>query len=94
MGGAEVPAFDDAVWELYDGTKDWTQASDLAHEMPDKLHELQRLWLMEATKYNVLPLDDRTAERLNPDIAGRPQLVRGNSQVLLGGWAACRSPAC
>ena len=53
--------------------------------MPDKLHELQRLWLMEATKYNVLPLDDRTAERLNADIAGRPQLVRGNSQVLFGG---------
>jgi hypothetical protein len=40
---------------------------------------------MEAMKYNVLPLDDRTAERLNPDIAGRPQLVRGNSQMLFGG---------
>jgi arylsulfatase A-like enzyme len=85
MGAAEIPAFDDDVWELYDGTKDWTQARDLAKEMPDKLHELQRLWLMEATKYNVLPLDDRGAERLNPDIAGRPQLVRGNSQVLFGG---------
>jgi hypothetical protein len=41
--------------------------------------------LLEATKYNVLPLDDRTAERLNPDIAGRPQLVHGTSQVLFGG---------
>ena len=85
MGNADVPAFDDDVWELYDGTRDWTQSNDLAQQMPDKLHELQRLWLIEATKYNVLPLDDRTAERLNADIAGRPQLVRGTSQVLFGG---------
>ena len=53
--------------------------------MPEKLHELQRLWLIEAAKYNVIPLDDRLAERFNPDIAGRPQLVRGNRQMLFGG---------
>src|SRR6201986_1291124 len=47
--------------------------------------ELQRLWLIEATKYSVLPLDDRRVERLNPDLAGRPQLVRGKSQILFGG---------
>ena len=85
MGEAKLPAFDDDVWELYDGSKDWTQAHDLAKEMPEKLHQLQRLWLIEATKYNVLPLDDRTAERLNADIAGRPQLVRGTSQMLFAG---------
>ena len=78
-------AFDDDVWELYDGSKDWTQAHDLAKEMPEKLHELQRLWLIEATKYNVLPLDDRRVERLNADLAGRPQLVKGNSQLLFAG---------
>ncbi|MGF1470279.1 MAG: arylsulfatase [Rubrobacteraceae bacterium] len=85
MVGGTLPAFDDDVWELYDGTSDWTQAHDLAAEMPDKLHELQRLWLIEATKYNVLPLDDRMAERANPDIAGRPQLIHGNSQLLFAG---------
>jgi arylsulfatase A-like enzyme len=85
LGSADVPAFDDDVWELYDGSQDWTQSRDLSKEMPEKLHELQRLWLIEAARYNVLPLDDRTAERLNPDIAGRPQLVRGNTQVLFGG---------
>ncbi len=85
MGEAKLPAFDADVWELYDGSKDWSQAHDLAKEMPEKLHQLQRLWLIEATKYNVLPLDDRTAERLNADIAGRPQLVRGTSQMLFGG---------
>lgn len=82
---AKLPAFDDDVWELYDGGNDWTQAEDLAKKMPEKLHELQRLWLIEATKYNVLPLDDRRVERLNPDMAGRPQLVKGNSQLLFSG---------
>jgi arylsulfatase len=81
----KTPAFDDDVWELYDGSKDWTQAHDLAKEMPEKLRELQRLFLIEATKYNVLPLDDRRVERLNADLAGRLQLVKGNSQLLFSG---------
>ena len=83
--GEQVPAFDDDDWELYDTSTDWTQARDLSKEHPDKLHELQRLWLIEATKYNVLPLDDRVGERLNPDLAGRPTLIKGNSQLLFGG---------
>jgi arylsulfatase len=85
MGGQAMPAFDDDVWELYDGSKDWTQSKDLSKEMPEKLHELQRLWLIEAVKYNVLPLDDRQIERINSDLAGRPVLVKGNSQVLFAG---------
>ena len=79
-----MPAFDDDVWELY-GPDDWTQARDLAAEQPDKLRDLQRLFLIEATKYDVLPLDDRRFERFNPDLAGRPQLVKGDRQVLFGG---------
>jgi arylsulfatase len=79
------PAFDDDVWELYDTNKDWSQAHDLAKEMPGKLHELQRLWLIEATRNGVLPMDDRSAERVNSDLAGRPLLVRGTSQVLANG---------
>jgi arylsulfatase len=85
MGGEKMPAFDDDVWELYDGSKDWTQSSDLSKQMPEKLHELQRLWLIEAVKYNVLPLDDRQIERINSDLAGRPVLVKGNSQLLFAG---------
>jgi len=84
-GAAKLPAFDDDVWELYDTTKDWSQSKDLAKEMPEKLHELQRLWLIEAVKYNVLPLDDRFVERANPELAGRPQLVKGTRQLLFGG---------
>ena len=85
MMATGLPAFDDDVWELYDTNTDWTQAHDLAQAMPEKLHELQRLWLIEAVKYNVLPLDDRFVERFNPDMAGRPQLLMGNSQLLFGG---------
>ncbi|MBJ7338717.1 arylsulfatase [Mycolicibacterium sp.] len=79
---ADTPVpFAEDVWELY-GPDDWTQAHDLAAENPEKLAELQRLWLIEAVKYNVVPLDDRGFERINPDIAGRPQLIRGNTQLL------------
>jgi arylsulfatase A-like enzyme len=83
--GATKPEFDDDVWELYDGSTDWTQAHDLSKENPEKLHELQRLWLIEATRYNVLPLDDRGLERAVPEIAGRPTLIQGNSQLLFSG---------
>jgi arylsulfatase A-like enzyme len=85
MGGEKLPAFDDDVWELYDGTKDWTQANDLSKKMPEKLHELQRLWLIEAVKFNVLPLDDRQIERFVPEMAGRPTLIKGNRQLLFAG---------
>jgi len=80
-----LPAFDDDVWELYDTNKDWSQSKDLAKENPEKLRELQRLWLIEATKYSVLPLDDRRIERFNSDLAGRPQLIKGNRQILFSG---------
>jgi arylsulfatase A-like enzyme len=78
------PPFDEDVWELY-APEDWTQSHDLAKENPAKLAELQRLWLIEAVKYNVVPLDDRGFERINPEIAGRPQLVKGNKQLLFDG---------
>ena len=83
--GEETVEFDDDVWELYDTTKDWSQAHDLSNAMPEKLHELQRLWLIEATRYNVLPLDDDPATRLNSDLAGRPQLIKGDTQLLFAG---------
>ena len=80
----ELPALDDDVWELY-GPEDWTQAHDLAGKDPEKLAELQRLFLLEAAKYHVFPVDDRRVERFNADLAGRPQLIKGNSQLLFGG---------
>jgi arylsulfatase A-like enzyme len=81
---APMPEFDDDVWELY-APDDWTQAHDLAKEQPERLHHLQRLFLIEAARHNVLPLDDRRIERFNSDLAGRPALVHGDRQLLFGG---------
>jgi arylsulfatase len=81
----EVPPFDEDLWELYDGRTDWSQAHDLTKENPEMLRKLQRLWLIEAVKYNVVPMDDRGAERLNPELAGRPTLIHGNSQIFFAG---------
>jgi hypothetical protein len=89
-GGLNLPAYDNDKWELY-APEDWTQAHDLAEEMQSqpelahKLHALQRLFLIEAAKYNVLPLDDRRPERFNAELAGRPTLIRGKSQMLFSG---------
>ncbi|WCO66792.1 arylsulfatase [Iamia majanohamensis] len=85
MVGGDLAAFDDDVWELYDGSVDHSQARDLASEQPERLAHLQRLWLIEATKYGVLPMDDRTGERANPDLAGRPTLIQGTSQTFYPG---------
>jgi arylsulfatase len=81
----DLPALSDDVWELYDTNRDWSQCVDLADEMPDKLAELQALFLVEARKYGVLPLDDRRVERFDADLAGRPTLIRGNQQLLFSG---------
>src|SRR5690606_15073271 len=60
--GGKLPDFDADVWELYDGSTDYCQAHNLVGEHPEMLAKLQRLWLIEATKYNVLPMDDRSGE--------------------------------
>jgi hypothetical protein len=87
IGAIELPAFDDDNWELYNTNEDWSQAQDLSKENPEMLHELQRLWLIEAVKYNVLPIDDRTGERFNSELAGRPDLMAGRSSMRLDGYA-------
>jgi arylsulfatase A-like enzyme len=81
---AGMPPFDEDTWELY-GPDDYTQARDLAAADPGKLAELQRLWLIEAARHQVLPLDDRSVERFLASLAGRPELVTGTSQILFGG---------
>jgi arylsulfatase len=85
--GAYERTFDEDVWELYDTNTDWSQSKDLAKENPEKLAKMQRMFLIEATKYGVLPLDDRSFERFNADLAGRPQLIKGKSQMLFGGMS-------
>jgi arylsulfatase len=73
--------FVDDKWELYDLTTDWTEAKDVAAEHPQKLRELQDVFLAEATRHNVLPLDDRITERCNPAIAGRADPLRERTSM-------------
>jgi arylsulfatase len=67
---AVLPALEDDVWELYDGAVDPSQAHDLAAEQPERLAELQALFLAEAGRHGVLPIDDRRVERLDPAVDG------------------------
>ncbi|MFJ4678128.1 arylsulfatase [Kitasatospora sp. NPDC088783] len=82
---AQGTDFNSDQWELYDTGTDWTQAHDIAARHPEKLAELQQLFLIEAVRHNVLPMDDRAAERMNPDLAGRPTLFRGTTLRLYPG---------
>jgi arylsulfatase A-like enzyme len=77
--------FEHDVWELYDLTVDWTQANDLALEHPAKLRKLQDLFLVEAAKHQVFPLDDRVTERENPTVAGRIDLLAGRRSITYHG---------
>ena len=70
----ELPSFDEDVWELYDTNTDWSQANDLSKVHPEKLRKMQALFMIEAAKYDVFPLDDRRYARFNAADAGRPDL--------------------
>jgi arylsulfatase len=71
------------VWELYDVRADFSLANDLAEANPRKLAELQSLFMNEAEKYHVLPIDDRSVERVNAALAGRPDLMAGRTSLTL-----------
>lgn len=74
-------ADDEDKWELYDLANDWSEAVNLASEMPEKLALLRNYFLIEATKYNVLPLDDRFVERADTSL--RPNFFSGRDHVTL-----------
>jgi len=71
------------VWELYDARADFSLTNDLAAKRPEKLRELQALFLVEGARYHALPLDDRTLERLNAELVGRPDLMAGRTSLTL-----------
>jgi arylsulfatase A-like enzyme len=77
--------FSEDVWELYHVDSDFSQAHDLAAERPERLHELQELFLIEASKHRVFPLDARVTERENPTLAGRINLIGDRQSVTYRG---------
>ncbi|MGA3114111.1 MAG: arylsulfatase [Syntrophobacteraceae bacterium] len=68
-------------WELYDTRADFSLANDLAGGDPEKLKEMQQLFMQEAVKYSVLPIDDRSIERVNASLVGRPDLMAGRTSL-------------
>ena len=78
---AKIPALKDDVWELYNVSEDFSQANDLAGKYPEKLKELQAVFMKEAVRNNVLPIDDRRVERFVPAIAGRADLLGGRKSL-------------
>jgi hypothetical protein len=78
--------FNKDTWELYDISKDFSEANNVAAQYPDKLKELQADFMTEARKYNVLPLDDRFIERSDPRL--RPSLIEGRTHFIYYSGAA------
>ena len=74
---------DNSAWELYDTRSDFSLANDLAAKYPQKLAELQALYLQQAEKYHVLPMDDRVFERLDGALVGRPDLMGDRTSMTL-----------
>ena len=77
------PLQDDSAWQLYDVRADFSLANDLAAQNPEKLAEMQKLFLQEAAKYGVLPMDDRVFERMDGAAVGRPDLMGGRTSITL-----------
>lgn len=79
----EQAPLDADTWDLYDVSNDFSLTTNLAAKHPEKLEELQALFMEEAKKYHVLPIDDRVIERVNPALAGRPDLMDGRTSLTL-----------
>ena len=79
FGPANPDPINNVTWELYDLNQDWTQADDVAAANPKKLEELKRLFLSEAKKYKVLPLDASVAARI---VAPRPNITAGRTEFV------------
>jgi hypothetical protein len=71
-------------WELYNTNEDFSLTTDLAAQNPDKLKSMQELFMKEAEKHHVLPLDDRLLERTNAALMGRPTVMGNRTSVTYG----------
>src|SRR5690242_17539785 len=86
MGTAKMPeVLDGYKWELYNIADDYSQNDDLAAKFPDKLKNLQELFLVEAEKYQVFPLDNSVLERL---LTQRPSSTAGRTEFTYSGEMA------
>jgi arylsulfatase A-like enzyme len=71
------------VWDLYNTREDFSLANNLAAQYPERLKSMQQLFMKEAAKYHVLPIDDRVLERTNASLVGRPTVMEGRTSMTL-----------
>ncbi|NOR81302.1 MAG: sulfatase-like hydrolase/transferase [Methyloprofundus sp.] len=79
----DMPPLEADTWDLYNVHEDFSLTNNLADKQPKKLAELQALFMSEAEKYHALPIDDRVIARLNPSIAGRPDILGDRTTLTL-----------
>ncbi len=79
----DLPPLESDTWDLYNVREDFSLADNLADQNPEKLQELQALFDRDAERFNVYPIDDRVIDRMNPEIAGRPDLMKGRTSLTL-----------
>lgn len=80
---SDLPPLEDDVWDLYDTREDFSLVNNLASKYPEKLEDMKDLFMAEAEKYHVLPIDDRVIVRMNAEVAGRPDIMEGRTSLTL-----------
>jgi len=78
-----MPPLESDVWDLYKVSDDFSLSNNLAKKYPEKVVEMEALFMSEGKKYNVLPIDDRVIARLDPKLAGRPDVMGGRTKLTL-----------
>jgi len=80
---SNLPPLEDDVWDLYNTREDFSLTNNLASKYPEKLEEMKSLFMWQAEKYHVLPIDDRVIIRMNAEVAGRPDIMAGRTSLTL-----------
>jgi len=79
----DMPPLETDIWDLYNVHEDFSLANNLADQYPEKVAEMEALFMSEGEKYHCLPIDDRVIARMNPAIAGRPDIMGGRTTLTL-----------
>jgi arylsulfatase len=80
---SNLPPLEEDVWDLYNTREDFSLTNNLAAEYPEKLEQMKSLFMWQAEKYHVLPIDDRVIVRMNAEVAGRPDIMAGRTSLSL-----------
>ena len=78
---SNLPPLEEDVWDLYNTREDFSLTNNLAAEYPEKLEQMKSLFMWQAEKYHVLPIDDRVIVRMNAEVAGRPDIMAGRTSL-------------